>query len=847
MKRKSLLIYSLILGGIVTTGAASCSDIVQPEMYDLKFYCNSEGGTVSSSRPQGYIFEDTVASFTVTPNSGYYTESVSINGEEQTPGKSVYTFTPVAGVNTINVTFKEVEPDSFTVEIIETENGTVEVDKNYGEVGELVNLTITPDEGYAISAVLINGLDHGIKATYFYPEAGENTVEVEFIPIDEQPRYTIEIDYEGSGSVSADKLSGYVGETVYLDIVPNDGNEISKIIINDYEQSLSTIAFDPIEGVNTVFVEFIPYDSSINKGLDFTGFEYPNKTDFLNDDEFYDLVLDKIEPYMPDLNREATKEWFDSLDFYKSFAVKYGFTKDSVDKNFRYLLNEDLVNLFKNPKKSGFTQDDVKVITSFLYNAVNSLTLEEFAGVIGFTSYALIVNANTNNDPTKLVNYENHETFVGAQNTSLSAEAKTYLNGLLDNSTFDYEETKANYLKFTDVIAEVIYRPFKGLIDIYSEDELASLGYKVLGTFTDLTDQGDDYKAKDTDYLELTQFISNLFDKNFFSKASFFYIGSTLSNLKDPIAEFMKVVPNAKGLVYFGGLTDALSLFDKDSETLFYFIKAIGRMATNVTQNVINNILLAAADFTLKQEEKSAIIFTYIAQLFNKALVACDHSGSDVTSLFKNSEDLISRIKEIANSGYITNTIESAFNVSQLVSDLVDASKVSDPYSLSDSEVVRYYNSYARLMNLFTRGEKVNKSFAVGVNTYFKVGEEINLEVRDKDNKDITSETKVEGFDTSTIGYKLMELTFPDGSRYFKSYYVTNSGSYVEIPDISATLNGTSPNVNVVLYDDEHTNGVIKSINDFENSGFNLTEAGTHYGYLKNAEGDYFFFDYIVK
>ena len=75
---------------------------------------------------------------------------------EQTPGKSVYTFKPVAGQNSINVTFKEVEPDSFTIEIIETENGSVEVDKNYGEVGEYVNLTITPDEGYAISAVLIN-------------------------------------------------------------------------------------------------------------------------------------------------------------------------------------------------------------------------------------------------------------------------------------------------------------------------------------------------------------------------------------------------------------------------------------------------------------------------------------------------------------------------------------------------------------------------------------------------------------------------------------------------------------------------------------------------------------------
>lgn len=847
MKRKSLLVYSLVLGGIVATGASSCSQIAQAELYNLVFDYNEEGGNVSAEYKQGYIFENTVASFTVTPNEGYHVESISINNQDVTPDRNKYEFRPVAGDNVIRVKFALDDPDKeyYTVEIIPTDNGTVKADKLSGEVGESVNLEITPDEGYVVNKVFINGFEDSYTTTSFYPSEGVNTVKVEFILEEEKPTYSIEIETEGAGTVTADKMTGYVGENVKLDIIPDDDYEVGTIIINDVERPVTTISFDPIEGENTVFVEFVHFDYSINKGLDFTGVNHPNQTDFLNEDEFYNLVLDRVEPYVPEMDRNATKDWFKSLDFYDSFAVRYGFTKSSTDEKLRYLLNQDLVDFIMNPKTSNFSLKDCKIITKFLYDAIKSLTLEEFSGIIGFATYAMIVNANTNNDPTKVLNYENHQTFLGAQTVSLNADVKEYLNTLLDNSSFDYISTRENYLEFADIIAEFIYRPFKGILDIYTADDLANLMYKILGTFTNLTDQGEDYKSKDTDYLEMTKFVSNLLDKNFFSKASFYEIVSKLSSLKDPIAEFMKIFANGNGLVYLGGLTDAIELINQNKETFYYFIKLVGRMATNVDQTLINNILLTASDFLMSETEKSAIIFTYIAKLFNQALTACNNSGVDVTALFKNSSDLITQIKEIVNSGYVTNTTEEKFDAAALVDDLIEASK-KDPNSLNDSDVVRFYNSYARLINLFTKGEKITKSYSIGMSTYFKVGEESDLVVKDQEGKEVTNSVKVNGFDTSKVGYKRLELTFPDGSYYYKSYYVTNSGNYVAVSDFEATSLTSTSDINVVLYNDEKPNGEVKKLSEFENSGLDTRKAGRNYGYLA-LDSDYFFFDYIVK
>ena len=172
---------------------------------------------------------------------------------------------------------------------------------------------------------------------------------------------------------------------------------------------------------------------------------------------------------------------------------------------------------------------------------------------------------------------------------------------------------------------------------------------------------------------------------------------------------------------------------------------------------------------------------------------------------------------------------EEKFDAAALVDDLIEASK-KDPNSLNDSDVVRFYNSYARLINLFTKGEKITKSYSIGMSTYFKVGEESDLVVKDQEGKEVTNSVRVNGFDTSKVGYNRLELTFPDGSYYYKSYYVTNSGNYVAVSDFEATSLTSTSDINVVLYNDEKPNGEVKKLSEFENSGLDTRKAGRNYG-----------------
>ena len=93
-----------------------------------------------------------------------------------------------------------------------------------------------------------------------------------------------------------------------------------------------------------------------------------------------------------------------------------------------------------------------------------------------------------------------------------------------------------------------------------------------------------------------------------------------------------------------------------------------------------------------------------------------------------------------------------------------------------------------------------------------------------------------------------MKITYPNDSITYKSYFVTYSGSYVDVPKI--TLNKSDSfnyNTRVVVYDDENPNGETVLINNFEVGDIKTNQLGTFYSYIKNSEGDYFFFEYIVK
>ena len=118
-----------------------------------------ENGTIS---PSGEVEVTSGGSqeFTITPNEGYEIDKVLVDGEEATLTDGKYTFTNVTSNHTISVTFKPVEQQEvkYTITATAGDNGSISPS---GEVevtsGGSQEFTITPDEGYEVDKVLVDG------------------------------------------------------------------------------------------------------------------------------------------------------------------------------------------------------------------------------------------------------------------------------------------------------------------------------------------------------------------------------------------------------------------------------------------------------------------------------------------------------------------------------------------------------------------------------------------------------------------------------------------------------------------------------------------------------------------
>ncbi|MBQ7229772.1 MAG: S-layer homology domain-containing protein [Oscillospiraceae bacterium] len=71
-----------------------------------------------------------------------------------------------------------VEPVTYTITIDETEGGTVTADKAEAAEGETVTLTVTPDEGYSLVAIYVNGTE--LEGTTFEMPAEDVTITATF-------------------------------------------------------------------------------------------------------------------------------------------------------------------------------------------------------------------------------------------------------------------------------------------------------------------------------------------------------------------------------------------------------------------------------------------------------------------------------------------------------------------------------------------------------------------------------------------------------------------------------------------------------------------------------------------
>ena len=137
-----------------------------------------DGGTAEVDKTEAKKGEEVV--LTVVPADGFEIALVRVNGKDvELDENGQYTFV-VEGNTVIDVGFRMI--GSFMIKVGETEHGTAEVDKTQAKKGEEVVLTLTPDLGYEVGKVLVNGeeVEVGEDGTVKIVVEGDTEITVTF-------------------------------------------------------------------------------------------------------------------------------------------------------------------------------------------------------------------------------------------------------------------------------------------------------------------------------------------------------------------------------------------------------------------------------------------------------------------------------------------------------------------------------------------------------------------------------------------------------------------------------------------------------------------------------------------
>lgn len=224
---------------------AECTVTVKKNTYAITVKSNNDAyGTASADVKEAA--EGTKVTLTVAPKTGY--KFVEWQSDDVTITDN--TFTMPAKEVEITAVFEEKAPDEFDITVAKTTNGTVTVKggKTAALKDETIDLVITPDKGYEVDTVKVNG--EAITGTSFKMPEKDVTIEVTF----KKSTYTVTVAAAANGTVTADKATAQMGDTVTVTATPDKDYELSKITVNGTAITGNTFTM-PAENV-TVAAEF---------------------------------------------------------------------------------------------------------------------------------------------------------------------------------------------------------------------------------------------------------------------------------------------------------------------------------------------------------------------------------------------------------------------------------------------------------------------------------------------------------------------------------------------------------------------------------------------------------------
>ncbi len=217
------------------------------------FTISASAGTNGSISPSGNVVVNQGANqtFTITPNSGFTVAGVTVDGTSVGAVTS-YTFSNVQGNHTISATFQA----SFTITASAGANGSISPS---GSVvvnqGANQTFTITPNSGFKVASVTVDGANVGAVTSYTFSNVQANhTISAAF----QNVTFTITASAGANGSISP---SGNVvvnqGANQTFTITPSSGFTVASVTVDGTNVgAVTSYSFSNVQANHTISATF---------------------------------------------------------------------------------------------------------------------------------------------------------------------------------------------------------------------------------------------------------------------------------------------------------------------------------------------------------------------------------------------------------------------------------------------------------------------------------------------------------------------------------------------------------------------------------------------------------------
>ena len=214
--------------------------------------CN-EGGTIT---PNGVanVKKYSDQAYTIKANEGYFIQSVKVDNVEK-GAIETYTFERVTTNHTITVTFA---PKELAITASAGTGGSISPSGTVKlKYGEDKSFTITPNEGYEIKSVTVDGQDKGKITSYTFDDVKEaHTISATFV----KKTFKITASAGAGGSISPNGTSTVsYGDSKTFTITPAQGYKVKSVVVDGANKGeLTTYTFSNVKAAHSISVTFEP-------------------------------------------------------------------------------------------------------------------------------------------------------------------------------------------------------------------------------------------------------------------------------------------------------------------------------------------------------------------------------------------------------------------------------------------------------------------------------------------------------------------------------------------------------------------------------------------------------------